>query len=343
VKPLSGGAHVDSIQALEDLSLALSAFASDGTQRLEECASEIERQAGLLEERCRALARRVEYLQEEYDHADEDDDIGAIAYRLSEAEEAYGRALRWLRKVEEAAGEYARVASRAREVLEHRVGDACAFLRRKAQELKDYAALRPDAGSFGGASDSASRAAAGATGQRLKALIGPHKYEEYAAQVEAARAGSETLQGIPTEELVAIRGYSSEGYLPINKALRGRDPALLREYEPYIGAAKSGLEKLPDYEGTVYRGTYLDPNLLAAYHPGAVVTERGFTSTSASPASSYGGNAQYFINSRHGKDVSQVSASPKEREVLFPPGTKFQVVHIKRGLSGLTKIYMREL
>lgn len=147
---MSAGVHVNSIQTLEELCLVLSMFASDCREHLERSEAEIERKAELLEERCRARAREVERWQEAYDCADEDDDLDGISYHLREAEEDYQNARQWLRKVEECAGEYARRAVRMKEISDHRITEACAFLRQKISELKDYVAAQPGNNFTGG-------------------------------------------------------------------------------------------------------------------------------------------------------------------------------------------------
>lgn len=363
---MAGQIQLHSVEALEDLALALASFASDCAEAVESGAADIERRGGLLEDRCRELARRVEYWQEEYDRADEEDDLDHIVRRLHKAEEDYERARSWLSRVEDTAADYARAAARAKELASQTVPDACAFLRQKVSEVREYLAEHP--GPAGSApvkaaefattlSSNAStivmaKAAAAALdpnggapaydASALRSVIGEERYDEMASWIEAAKSRDESLRGVPISELVAVRHYTSEGY-HVNEALRARDALGLREYAPFIAAAKAGLNKLPEYAGTVYRGTWLKEELLATYRVGEVVVEPAFTSASASTYSSYSGNAQFFINSRHGRDVSHVAWSQNEREVIFPPGTKFKVAYVKRGMSGMTKIFMSEL
>lgn len=347
---MSRGVHVNSAGALEDLALALSSFTSDCREWLEACEAQIERQAGRLEDRCRALARRVEALQDAYDEADEDDDRGEMAYRLREAEEEYERARHWLRRVEECAGEYARAAARVREVSDRGATEACAFLRQKVSELNDYVAVKPGGGAFvaappAGASDSAAPAGQGerAAERGLKALLGPDRYDHYAQMVEARRAADGSTRDIPAGELIAIYGYTEDDYKPINEALRSQDPARLREYAPQIEAMKAGLARLPDFAGVVFRRTWLGPVDLAHYRAGGTVTERGFTSATAATYLEYSGNVHYVIRSRKGKDISRIANTASEKEVLFPPGTRFKVSQVDRDPGGVTKIYMSEV
>lgn len=88
------------------------------------------------------------------------------------------------------------------------------------------------------------------------------------------------------------------------------------------------LGKLPDHQGPVVRHTNLPEQELARYQPGQTVVETGFTSTTKNPngASALfegGSNVEFQIISKTGKDVSGLSKSPEEMEVLFRSGTPF--------------------
>lgn len=82
---------------------------------------------------------------------------------------------------------------------------------------------------------------------------------------------------------------------------------------------------------------------MAGYREGGFVTERGFLSTTAATHCEYSGNVQYVIQSRRGKDISQIAEHGNEREVLFPPDTRFKVVSVERDARGLTTIRMDEV
>lgn len=352
---MSKGVHVDSIQILEALCLALSIFASDCKDVLETSDSEIQRKIELLEARCHNRARKVEYWQQVYDDADpEEDDISRIAYKLDGAEEEYQRARQWLRRVEEITHEYTRSANRVKEISDHRIVEACTFLRQKISELKDYVALQPDGFSingFGGLSATSSNPDTSRliTQKSLKNILGEDRYTDYANKINDIKANNPILQDIPTDNLIAIRGYTSDGHYAINKALRSQDAMELQKYDSYIRAAVSGLNQMPEYSGTVYRGiekiTEEEAEAIASqYKKDKVITERGFTSASADPTRQFKGLVQYVIKSQHGKDVSQIALYSEEKEVLFPPNTQFKVFDIRKNPStGITTIYMDEV
>ncbi|MET8422574.1 ADP-ribosyltransferase [Nocardia sp. NPDC004860] len=108
----------------------------------------------------------------------------------------------------------------------------------------------------------------------------------------------------------------------------------------------SGLEKLPAYDGTVWRGMHLTSEQLARYVPGAKVTEPAFTSTSRDSRRIFTSNVEFIIHSESGRDISALSARPGEQEVLFKPGTTFEVRGVEEdpnsGLFGKTRVFLYE-
>ncbi|WP_069161950.1 ADP-ribosyltransferase [Nocardia altamirensis] len=130
------------------------------------------------------------------------------------------------------------------------------------------------------------------------------------------------------KDLDALADYTGPGYWDLNQALR--NGTLDASQEARVRAIEEALSKLPNHNGTVYRGTDLPASVLDDYKPGEMVTEHAFTSTSSSPSTAFPGNTQFTIISKTGKDVSQYSSTEAagivESEVLFPPGVRFQVV-----------------
>ncbi|WP_434581723.1 ADP-ribosyltransferase [Carbonactinospora thermoautotrophica] len=129
---------------------------------------------------------------------------------------------------------------------------------------------------------------------------------------------------VTDEELLAIKRYTWTEYQEINEPLRTGDMDRLAELTPEIRDVVSGLDKLPDYKGTVYRGVQIDPgdlnDFLNRYEPGATIREPAFPSSDKERP--FPGNVQFVIESRHGKDISFLQ---QHEEVVFPPGTKFKV------------------
>lgn len=137
-------------------------------------------------------------------------------------------------------------------------------------------------------------------------------------------------------ELATISAYTGSNFPwnEINSELReqgrGGNP-LSDETRLYVNAAKSGLTKLPDFEGVVVRGVNFRDSealgkYLANYEVGKTVTEHAFVSTGAEK--SFAGNVQFVIESKHGKEITDLSLNSgiDGREVLFQPGTQFEVL-----------------
>lgn len=182
--------------------------------------------------------------------------------------------------------------------------------------------------------------------------FGQARYDDYVRAAEQLKASNPQYANIPTDDLVALRGYTDDvvnpatglrDYQAMNQALRGGDPAQLAQYDAYIRSATSALNQLPPNPGTVFRGANLPPDVLANYRVGETVTERAFTSTSSDPAQSFPGT-QFVINSTSGRNVAGASAIPSESEILFRPGTQFEVLRVDvDAATGVRTIFMNEV
>lgn len=93
----------------------------------------------------------------------------------------------------------------------------------------------------------------------------------------------------------------------------------------------NALSKLPDYEGTVFRGVKITDTdkFLKDYAKGGEINFNQFVSTSFSKTERYYGNVEYTILSKSGKDVSKLSFKPHEKEILFGTSTKFSVFRLE--------------
>ena len=145
------------------------------------------------------------------------------------------------------------------------------------------------------------------------------------------------------DELSALYYYTLPGgYQEINATLRGspdfateslRKRGIKKSKETVIKSAglnaemaSSALNKLPDYQGTVYRGLQLPQEVIdSQLGVGQVWEEQGFTSTTKNPLQRYPGNVVMEIKGKKGKDVSDYEAY-KNQEVLFAPNSGFKVV-----------------
>ena len=107
--------------------------------------------------------------------------------------------------------------------------------------------------------------------------------------------------------------------------------------------ARQRVEKLPPYEGPVHRGANLfRPEDQARYAPGQTVAEPCFTSSSRSTAKAFDGNTQWAMESKGGRDISFISRSPEEQEILFPRNARFEVLD-SRQVGRETHVVMKEV
>ncbi|EKD10330.1 ADP-ribosyltransferase domain-containing protein [Limnospira platensis] len=151
-----------------------------------------------------------------------------------------------------------------------------------------------------------------------------------------------------TEAGAALIFYTSQslGYQQINRLLRGQIGKFAatekeigwnvvkakRDYQEHIKFITEALNQLPNYEGVVFRGSKMNPDQLAQYKVGNIVTEKGLISSSKqlAVAQNFSANVFYTIFSKTGKDISDLSEFAGEEEVAFRPGTKFKVVGIEQ-------------
>jgi hypothetical protein len=155
-------------------------------------------------------------------------------------------------------------------------------------------------------------------------------YSVRAAEVDKIVAQHPELKGIPEEDLVGIRGYTTNDfYSEMNRGLRERDPNAMKEYDSFARAATSGLNQLPRFAGTTFRGIKTDTisqarSIASGYKPGQTVTEDHFLSTDVDVP--FDGQIQLEVQSKSGRDVSSLAEYSHETEVLFPPGMRFRVI-----------------
>ncbi|MFE3954959.1 ADP-ribosyltransferase [Nocardia sp. NPDC059091] len=176
----------------------------------------------------------------------------------------------------------------------------------------------------------------------------PHTDDRDAQADNAIPDADRTATELTHDEQSAIHRYTdpdADVFSDLNHRLRNElelDPA----QQKLAADIASGLERLPAYDGTVWRGTHLTPEQLARYVPGAKVTEAAFTSSSRDPRRIFTSNVEFIVHSESGRDISAISARPGEQEVLFKPGTTFEVRGViedpNSGLFGKTRVFLYE-
>lgn len=97
-------------------------------------------------------------------------------------------------------------------------------------------------------------------------------------------------------------------------------------------AINEGLARLPGYDGTVLRGADLPAAVFRSYRVGQVIQEAAFVS--ASQSRPFRGCHQMQIDSRgRGKLIADLAATSSEQEVLFPSGSRFEVIRLAPGAT----------
>ena len=136
-------------------------------------------------------------------------------------------------------------------------------------------------------------------------------------------------------DVQSIEYYTRNGYKEINGQLisgQNNKPETTRA----INRLNEALEKIPNYEGTVYRGDSFDSknkwfSFLNSIKNKEVFTYKGFMSTSEEKDVTQGfdtifkGAAIFRINSKTGKSIKDFSDNYNELEVLFKPNTSFRI------------------
>ncbi len=141
---------------------------------------------------------------------------------------------------------------------------------------------------------------------------------------------SEALGGLTEKDRKAIADYTGIEYRRLNDTLRTGTLQQLEGVADNASDLSEALRKLPDYEGTVQRGGHVPESIVDRYREGEVVVENGYTSATTDPEKEFGGNALWVIESKHGRDISELSGMPEERELLFDHFSSFRVLSKER-------------
>lgn len=173
------------------------------------------------------------------------------------------------------------------------------------------------------------------------------KYNAYQDNLQEMRDFEGPLKagqdaGLTLQESVAIFGYTAQDYHFINSIGRGVDEVIFHpedndkvvcnissaQAQPYITVLTTALDKLPPAQpGTLWRGTgwVTDHD----FEIGFVKNLGAFTSTTKTffTALTYATSALWVIESHtSAKDISNFSRFENEDEVLFPMGTRVEIV-----------------
>jgi len=185
--------------------------------------------------------------------------------------------------------------------------------------------------------------------EQLKSILG-NQFAELEAAAKLLKSTKPELANMTLEEIIAVRSYTRQFAYTFNRAMRLKDVVEIEKWRPLINLIRSGLEKLPRYEGVVRRGVSTTLGQMPEYKVGATIVEEAFTSSTVGQVSlQHRGPVTFIIESLNGRNIQTV-ASTQEGEVLFLPGTKFLVTKVvdfgeKFGttLKVAGEIYLKEI
>lgn len=147
------------------------------------------------------------------------------------------------------------------------------------------------------------------------------------------------VNGLTQNESAAIRIYTIEMkpsesclYRSLNRDLKSASQEAVQKWFPYLRLFLHGLNKLPSYQGTVWRGVRRD--LSSEYMVGALGTWWIFASTTIYMAvlesdlylGQVGARTLFSIECTNGKRITNHSHFKMEDEILLLPGFYYEVV-----------------
>lgn len=160
-----------------------------------------------------------------------------------------------------------------------------------------------------------------------------------------------TVRALTAAERSAVLQYKSSESYKVNTKLRD-GIALTEAEQTMVDEIDRALEKLPRYEGTVYRRMSFDMEgqealdaFLTQYEAGAVVRSKAYLSSSTEQDGyPVEGNLTVLqvITGHNGRDLDGIGNN-FEREVLFPRNTRFYIERVASDEDGNPVVYMEEV
>lgn len=180
----------------------------------------------------------------------------------------------------------------------------------------------------------------------IRQAIGPEAYD--AAKAELA---TRNLPGNLSEaEQVALYAWTMDTnkdalYVRVNSDLRAAGGG--EAWRSLVEIIESGLSKLPNYVGEVFRGVKESRlgkqgfnDLVSSHKVGVTVEYAGFTSSTVDYTESLRGRLKLRISSVSGKSIADFSVKPSQQEVLFKTGSKFKVADKTVRADGVVEIWL---
>ncbi|WP_325892980.1 ADP-ribosyltransferase [Grimontia sp. NTOU-MAR1] len=162
------------------------------------------------------------------------------------------------------------------------------------------------------------------------------------------------------EEYSAIERYGRVDHDVVNEYMRAGEPNefLMPGYaealKTRVSHMRSVMNKLPNFKGTVYRGSSIKNSLLEKLNVGDILHEKAFLSTSTIPsvAKNFSATgvyqnlsaAQFKIDLKSsGRAINAYTFKAYEAEILAKPNTYFRVEAIERISAEQNYIKLREI
>ena len=172
------------------------------------------------------------------------------------------------------------------------------------------------------------------------------------SQVRIAKVGHHfpSEHGLTREESAAIYLYTMEWndtsfFKIINEALRSENRGALKQWFGYLKLFYTAIQKLPSYRGNLWRGTSID--VAGKFNKNEEFVWWSITSCSTSLSvvkDFFKENATLFlIEASTAKDITKYTCFPNENEMIFEPGTRFQVVSDPINQLNFHVIHLKEI
>jgi hypothetical protein len=166
-------------------------------------------------------------------------------------------------------------------------------------------------------------------------IYSKNKLTREISEIQSSKRNLESPE-LDLYEKALIYKYSEDGYEVVNETLRKSKGKAMTEFGKFLTKV---LDKLPDFDGLVYRSANLTKGELKRYTDALsnneLLKEYSFVSTSKSRliAMVFNGNVLFRIYSRTGKEIEKIAkfgihGSPNEKEILIKANRNFRLLEI---------------
>jgi hypothetical protein len=149
---------------------------------------------------------------------------------------------------------------------------------------------------------------------------------------DQGKTAAANAYGLNTKQAYYIYAYTDKAplYNELNKWLfKEEKPASFTKSQLLTMKREltASLKKLPKHEGTVYRNIKeMDAETLKQYKKGAPIVWDGFSSSSTETGHFKKAQVKFIIKSKASRYIAPLSQFPGQKETLFLPGSKFNVL-----------------